>query len=93
MSSWTGRGPATRVYSSDFDADFFKAPARIQEQIERKLSEMGLRLADYPHYRLTGSPACRFRVGDYRVIYEFDVERNEIYVLGVGRRDQIYKRR
>ena len=93
MSSWTGKGAATRVYSSDFDADFSKAPAWVQEQIKRKLAEMGMRLADYPHYRLSGSSACRFRVGDYRVIYEFDAEKNVIYVLGVGRRDQIYKRR
>jgi len=32
----------------------------------------------------------RFRVGDYRVI--FDVEGNEIIVLRVGHRREIYKR-
>jgi len=53
---------------------------------------MGLRLADYPHYRLTGSSEYRLRVGDYRVIYEFDATQNEIYVLAVGNRDKIYKR-
>ena len=74
MNSWTGKGAATRVYSPDFDADCAKLPRKFQEQIERKLDEMGLRLAEYPHYRLTGSTECRFRVGDYRVIYEFDAQ-------------------
>ncbi len=53
---------------------------------------MGLRLADYPHYRLTGSSEYRLRFGDHRVIYNFDVRRNEIYVLAVGNRGQIYKK-
>lgn len=93
MSSWTGKGAATRVHSPDFDRDFSELPRKIQTQIEKKLDEMGLRLGDYPHYRLTGSPQCRFRAGDHRVIYEFDAEKNVIHVLAVGRRDQIYKSR
>ena len=92
MSSWTGRGAATRVHSPDFDTDFLVLPQKIQRQIEKKLDEMGLRLGDHPHYRLTGSPECRFRVGDYRVIYDFDVEKNVIYLLALGSRDKIYKR-
>src|SRR5262249_4113779 len=62
---------------------------------------MALRLAEYPHYRLKGSSECRFRIGDYRVIYEFDVEQNEIYVLAIeirytsgeiARRAAVYER-
>jgi mRNA interferase RelE/StbE len=93
LSSWTGKGAATRVHSPDFDDDFSKLPQNIQRLIESKLDEMGMRLAEYSHYRLTGSPEFRFRVGDYQVIYEFDAEKNVIYVLAVGRRDKIYKRR
>jgi mRNA-degrading endonuclease RelE of RelBE toxin-antitoxin system len=92
VKSWTGRGAATRVYSPDFDADFSRLSDRIQRQIEEKLNNMGLRLADYPHYRLTGSSEYRFRIGDHRVIYQFDVQRNEIHLLAVGNRDKIYKR-
>ncbi len=68
-------------------ACFGKKPDR-----HKKFNSMGLRLADYPHYRLTGSSEYRLRVGDYRVIYEFDATQNEIYVLAVGNRDKIYKR-
>ena len=92
MNSWTGRGAATRVYSPDFDADFSRLPYKIQRQIEEKLDSMGLRLREYPHYRLTGHSEYRFRVGDHRVIYEFDAQQNVIYVLAVGNRDKIYKK-
>ena len=92
MSSWRA-GAATRVHSPEFDKDFSDLPQNVQRLIESKLYEMGLRLGEYPHYRLTGSTDCRFRIGDYRVIYSFNVEKNEIYVLAVGRRDKIYKRR
>lgn len=34
--------------------------------------------------------SCRFRVGDYRVV--FDLEGDEIVVLRVGHRREIYKR-
>jgi mRNA interferase RelE/StbE len=33
----------------------------------------------------------RFRIGDYRII--FDIEGNEIVVLRIGHRREIYKRR
>lgn len=88
-----GAGTATRVHSPDFDADFSALPQKIQGQIEKKLNAMGLRLADYPHYRLTASTEGRFRVGDPRVIYGFDAQKHVIYVLAVGRRDKIYKKR
>ena len=41
--------------------------------------------------KLTGSKSdWRLRIGDYRVV--FDVEGNEIVVLRVGHRREIYKR-
>ena len=82
-----------RHYSPDFDAGFSLLPQRIQRQIEKRLDEMGLRLADDPHYRLAGSTECRCRIGDHRVIYEFDAKKNVIYALTVEDRDKICKRR
>lgn len=52
---------------------------------------MSVRLATFPHYRMTGSDACRLRVGDYRVIYRFNVARGEIYLLAIGNRREIYR--
>jgi len=41
--------------------------------------------------RLKGHDRCRLCVGDYRIIYAFDAERNIIHLLGVGHRREIYR--
>jgi mRNA interferase RelE/StbE len=33
----------------------------------------------------------KLRVGDYRVIYEFDANRNEIYLITIGHRREVYR--
>lgn len=82
---------ALQIYYSSFDAVFLKLPEDVRRRIESALDEMGLRLAIYPHYRMTGSTHCRLRVGDYRVVYTFDTQRNEIHLLAVGHRREIYR--
>lgn len=52
---------------------------------------MGLDLARYPHHRLKGSAHFRLRAGDYRIIYTFDARLNEIHLLAVGHRREIYR--
>ncbi len=71
MSSWAGRGAATRIYSPGFDAEFWALPAGIQARIETKLDELGRQLREFPHHRLQQSDDFRLRVGDYRIIYGF----------------------
>ena len=41
--------------------------------------------------KLTGRPAWRIRVGVYRVIYEIDDKTQEITVLDIGHRRDIYR--
>ena len=53
---------------------------------------MGTRLPGFPHQRLTGRREFKLRVGDYRVLYEFDVAQGRIYLHYVGHRRDIYKR-
>lgn len=84
-------GAATQIASREFDGDFFRLPAQIQALVQRKIDAMGLRLATFPHYRMTGSDKYRFRIGDYRVIYRFDLTRGEIYLVAIGHRREIYR--
>lgn len=53
---------------------------------------MGQRLESFPHQRLQGRADCKLRVGDYRVLYEFDLTRGRIFLHYVGNRREIYKR-
>jgi len=82
---------ATEVYARTFDATFLGLPAAIQTQIELKISDLGRRLESYPHHRLQGRLEFRLRVGDYRVIYEFNLARNELYLIAMGNRKEIYR--
>ena len=84
-------GAATQIASREFDADFFRLPAPLQALVQRKIDSMSLRLATFPHYRMTGSDQYRMRIGDYRVIYRFDLVRGEIYLVAIGHRREIYR--
>lgn len=45
-----------------------------------------------PHQRLKGRAEFKLRVGDYRVLYEFDSSQGRIYLHYVGHRREIYQR-
>jgi mRNA interferase RelE/StbE len=69
-----------------------KLPKDVQVRIITKLDffveqENPLQFAEYLINSDIGS--YRFRIGDYRVI--FDVDENEIVVLAVGHRREIYR--
>lgn len=52
----------------------------------------GCAWARSPHQRLQGRPEFKLRVGDYRVLYEFDAQLGRIYLHYVGHRREIYQR-
>jgi mRNA interferase RelE/StbE len=91
MSSWSGRGAATRIYSPGYDAEFWALPAGLQARIESKLDSLGGQLSEFPHHRLKSSPDYRLRIGDYRIIYSFNLEKNQLFLLSLGHRSQIYR--
>jgi len=43
--------------------------------------------------RLKGESAFRLRVGDYRIIFDFDKKIKRINIVGIGHRKNIYKKR
>ena len=84
-------GAAEQIYSREFDSIFYKIALDIRERIERKIDGMGTRLDRFPHHRLEGSDIFRLRVGDYRIIYQFDLESNSMYLITLGHRREIYR--
>jgi mRNA interferase RelE/StbE len=56
-----------------------------------RIRDLGSRLETYPHLRLQGREEFKLRVGDYRIIYEFDTNKNEIYLLAMGHRREVYR--
>jgi mRNA-degrading endonuclease RelE of RelBE toxin-antitoxin system len=53
--------------------------------------EVGVRLKDFPHHRLSESNRYRLRIEDYRVIYAIDAAHRIIHLLAVGHRREIYR--
>ena len=84
-------GAATQICSPRFDRRFFVLPAGTQQQIQLKIDELGLNLRGFSHFRMQGANAFRLRVGDFRVIYQFNIETNELFFITVGNRREIYK--
>jgi mRNA interferase RelE/StbE len=84
-------GAAIQIASREFDADFFRMPSAVQARIQQKIDAMGLRLATFPHHRMVGLDKFRLRVGDYRVIYRFDLAKGELYLVAIGHRREIYR--
>jgi mRNA interferase RelE/StbE len=82
---------ATQIYSREFDTILIRSPALNQLRVERKIDELSHRLDSYPHHRLKGSSRFRIRIGDYRVIYSFDAKTNEILLITIGHRREIYR--
>jgi mRNA-degrading endonuclease RelE of RelBE toxin-antitoxin system len=82
---------ATEIYSREFDAVFFRLPPQVQSRIEARLRQMGRRLEDFPHVRLQARSEFRLRVSDYRIIYVFDVKRNELSLVTLGHRREVYR--
>ena len=79
------------VYTQRVIKDTGKLEPDIKQRIGKSLlryEENALKYAE----KLTDSRlgTYRFRVGDYRVI--FDLEQNEIVVLRIGHRRNIYKK-
>jgi mRNA-degrading endonuclease RelE of RelBE toxin-antitoxin system len=84
-------GTATQVFSAEFDAALARLPKNMATLVMGKIDNMGRRLDSFPHYRMTGRNEFRLRIGDYRVIYDFNVEKNELSLIALGNRCEIYR--
>lgn len=82
---------ALQIWSHVFCRHFDRLPPKVQRDITRKVDELGRRLDSWPHDRLTGRSEFKLRVGDYRVLYEFDLAAGRLHLLFVGNRREIYK--
>ena len=66
---------ALQIWSATYVRAFDALPSSVQAAVQSKVDEMGARLASFPHQRLQGRREHKLRVGDYRVLYEFDANK------------------
>ena len=79
------------VYSPTALKTLEKLDKNVQERIVSALERLRIRPESCDIKRLVGMPGYRFRVGDYRVIFDIDKNELKILVLKVGHRKNVYE--
>lgn len=80
----------TLIYSETAAKQLKKLPKYIQERIIIALERLRIRPESCDIKKLVGMPGYRFRVGDYRVIFDLEKDKLLIFVLELGHRRNIY---
>ncbi|MEI6428896.1 MAG: type II toxin-antitoxin system RelE/ParE family toxin [Pseudanabaena sp. ELA607] len=84
------------AYSVSFEPesidDLDEIPQIMRLRILKKIQWLSINFEKISPLPLTGqwSGFYKLRVGDYRVIYEFDIENQLIFIARVGHREEIY---
>ncbi len=78
------------LYSDTALKQLQKLEKDIRERILIALGRLRIRPESCDIKKLVGMPGFRFRVGDYRVIFDIEKEKLHILVLQIGHRKNIY---
>mgnify|MGYP001563746098 FL=1 len=78
------------IYSPGALKSLEKFDKPMQERVIIALERLRIRPESCDIKRLVGIPGYRFRVGDYRVIFDIEQEKLHILVLKIGHRKNIY---
>jgi mRNA interferase RelE/StbE len=87
--------PFDVILTREAQADIRGLPPDLQNRILDKLAWMGINALLLRRLPLQGKKwegTLKYRVGDYRIIYQFDQENRRLVVLKVGHRRDVYKR-
>ena len=71
---------ALQIWSPTYSRAFDALSPSVREMVQNKVDALGTRLERFPHQRLAGRSEFKLRVGDYRVLYEFDIKEGRIYL-------------
>ena len=80
--------------SAEAEDDLSRLDKSVAQRIARKLIWLSHNARKYPHIGLTGDLAglFRYRVGDYRVIYDLRPADELLIVVRIGHRRDIYEK-
>lgn len=86
--------PTYRVeFTPAADQQFRKLPTQLQARLKPHIDALAQNPRPPGVEKLTGEDAYRFRVGDYRVLYEVHDKKLLVLVVKIGHRREVYRKR
>ncbi len=79
------------VASQTFRRRFEQLDLQVQRRISAKVEQLDQQLGTWRHERLQGRPEYKLRVGDWRVLYDVDIAQNQLLLLTVRHRRDVYR--
>ncbi len=65
--------------TKEFEKDLKKLDSEFQSRIKNKIKEVAENPERYKHLHYDFSGSCRIRIGKLRVIYSYNIQRQELY--------------
>jgi mRNA-degrading endonuclease RelE of RelBE toxin-antitoxin system len=65
--------------TKQFESDFYKLDKATQIRITKKTDEVAENPERYKHLHFSFKGSCRIRIGKLRVIYSYNVKKQELY--------------
>jgi len=66
-------------------------PKETYEHVRDAIRNLGKEPRPHGSIKLTGREGWRIRVGDYRVVYDIDAQRQVVTIFHIGHRRDIYR--
>ncbi len=79
------------VPSRTFQRQFDCLDASVRQRVVEKVEKLDDNLHIWRHERLQGRPEFKLRVGDWRVLYQFNILKKEVYLLTIRHRRDVYR--
>ena len=79
------------VPSRTFQKQFDRLDSQTQQRMIAKVEELDANLPSWRHERLQGRAEYKLRIGDWRVLHQFDLPKNEVHLLTVRHRREVYR--
>jgi len=79
------------VVSETFRKHFDDLSPQIQRRVMQKFEQLDQQLRVWRHERLQGRPEYKLRIGDWRVLYDFNPAQNQLLLLTVRHRREVYR--
>ena len=79
--------------SDDAKRFFEETSAKLQQRLDRCFEQLGINPHQHPNIKsLKGNFAGyhRYRVGDYRVIYQIDIRSRHVFIITIVHRSKAY---